>query len=64
MNYSVLIYNYSPGTDDEILSISHNVDTEQEALDRVKRWEDFSEEHDIRTSRTLIYKGNDLVHTL
>ena len=64
MNYSLLIYNFNPGTDDEILAVSHLFKTEQEALDRAKRWEEFSIEHEIRTSRTEIFNGNDLVHSL
>ena len=64
MNYSLLVYNFNPGTDDEILAVSGLFKTEQEALDRAKRWEEFSVEHEIRTSRTEIFNGNDLVHSL
>ena len=64
MNYSLLVYNFNPGTDDEILAVSGLFKTEQEALDRAKRWEEFSVEHEIRTSRTEIFNGNDLIHSL
>ena len=64
MNYSLHVYNFNPGTDDEILAVSGLFKTEQEALDRAKRWEEFSVEHEIRTSRTEIFNGNDLIHSL